>query len=513
MPSTAQTDDAARNRTEKLTNAKVKALPQPASGDYIVRDSGNRALGLAIRVYASGAKSWIVQKKLVGKPYKHVLGPFPSLNHTQAVAAALPVADQLRKQIDPKLDEKHQRAETARLQAREKLTVGVAFQKYLDRARGIDQDSSAEPHSSPVPRLSETSIRDIERAQALLSTGPLFSMPLEDLAGPHLEAELARLKAGARSSTANRGGATQAGKVMRLLRAAVNSAYKKARIVGVNPFETLAELVPNWNPSTPRDRIVASTEDDLKKWWRAVEALRSASSPQAGDSATLADYMILSLLLGGRATETLSATWDNVDLQSKTITFPATDTKNGKPLTIPYGDYAHHLLSRRYLANTKAPAPSPYVFPASRRSRDGKRTHIKSPHKAIGRVSEACGIEFSPHDLRRTFASLFNELGVNSNILEAALNHAPSGVASKHYIKRRLSKLRRHYLALEEQVLEEAGVKTAKPAARKPRKSSQTRSALARGSAFTATQATGFAAVCAAANVASDVGCGAQADR
>lgn len=479
MPSPAQTDDAARNRTENLTNAKAKALPLPASGDYIVRDSGNRALGLAIRVYASGAKSWIVQKKLVGKPYKHVLGPFPLLNHTQAVAAALPVADQLRKQIDPKLDEKRQRAETEKLQAREKRTVGVAFQEYLDHAKDTEKDDKGQQKKEPEPRLSATSIRDIEQAKTLLSTGPLFSIPLEGLAGTHLEAELARLKSGARSSTAKRGGATQAGKVLRLLRAAITRAYQKAGIVRVNPFEELARLVPDWNPSTPRKRIVGNTEHDLRKWWRAVETLRSAVGHQARDSATLADYMILSLLLGGRATETLSATWKNVDLESRTITFPATDTKNGVPLTIPYGDYAHGLLNRRHLENVESTSPSAYVFPATRRSKDKTRTHIKAPHKAIARVSEACGIKFSPHDLRRTFASLLNELGVNSNDLEAALNHAPSGVAPKHYIRQRLSKLRRHYMALEEQVLEEAGVKTVKPTNRKPRKSGQARSALA----------------------------------
>lgn len=481
MPSPAQTDDAARNRTEKLTNAKAKALPLPASGDYIVRDSGNRALGLAIRVYASGAKSWIVQKKLVGKPYKHVLGPFPLLNHTQAVAAALPVADQLRKQIDPKLDEKHQRAETAKLQAREKRTVGVAFQEYLDHAKDTEKDDKGQQKKKEDqrPRLSANSIRDIEQAKTLLSTGPLFSMPLEDLAATHLEAELARLKSGARSSTAKRGGATQAGKVLRLLRAAITRAYQKASIVRVNPFEQLAGLAPEWNPSTPREQIIGNTEHDLRKWWRAVETLRSAVGHQARDSATLADYMILSLLLGGRATETLSATWKNVDLESRTITFPATDTKNGNPLTIPYGDYAHGLLNRRHLENAKSTSPSAYVFPATRRSKDKTRTHIKAPHKAIARVSEECGIKFSPHDLRRTFASLLNELGVNSNDLEAALNHAPSGVAPKHYIRRRLSNFRRHYLALEEQVLEEAGVKTVKSTNRKPRKSDQTRSALA----------------------------------
>lgn len=479
MPSTVEPPVKQLNRTEKLTQALVKELPLPLSGDYTVRDSENRTLGLAIRVYASGAKSWIVQKKLVGKPYRHVIGPFPLFSHKQAIDAAKPVATQLWNQIDPKLDEKRQRTETERLQAREKLTVGVAFQKYLDNAKGIDRDSIKEKKKGPVPRLSETSIRDIERAQALLSTGPLLSMPLEDLAGTHLEAELARLKSGARSSTAKRGGATQAGKVLRLLRAAITTAYQRAGIVRVNPFEELAKLVPKWNPSTPRERIVANTEHDLRKWWRAVEDLRSAAGHQARDSATLADYMVLSLLLGGRATETLSATWKNVDLESRTITFPATDTKNGNPLTIPYGDYAHGLLNRRHLENAKSTSPSEYVFPATRRSKDKTRTHIKAPHKAIARVSEACGIQFSPHDLRRTFASLFNELGVNSNDLEAALNHAPSGVASRHYIQRRLSNFRRHYMALEEQVLEEAGVKTVKPTNPKPRRSSQTRSALA----------------------------------
>jgi hypothetical protein len=155
MPSTVEPRVKQINRTEKLTQAKVEELPLPPSGDYTVRDSENRALGLAVRVYASGAKSWIVQKKLVGKPYRHVIGPFPLLSHKQAIAAARPVATQLWNQIDPKLDEKRQRAETEKLQAREKRTVGVAFQEYLDHAKDTEKDDKGQQKKKPEPRLVE----------------------------------------------------------------------------------------------------------------------------------------------------------------------------------------------------------------------------------------------------------------------------------------------------------------------------------------------------------------------
>ncbi|MDO8263281.1 MAG: tyrosine-type recombinase/integrase [Gallionella sp.] len=83
---------------------------------------------------------------------------------------------------------------------------------------------------------------------------------------------------------------------------------------------------------------------------------------------------------------------------------------------------------------------------------------MNEPKKACQRVGQIAGLKFTPHDLRRTFATLFDELGVNSTTLEKALNHSPTTTASKHYIVQRLAHMRKLYQALEDKVLLEVGI-------------------------------------------------------
>ncbi len=54
----------------------------------------------------------------------------------------------------------------------------------------------------------------------------------------------------------------------------------------------------------------------------------------------------------------------------------------------------------------------------------------------MARVTAKTGIEFTHHDLRRSFATfLEGELGVHEGIVSRLLNHAPRNVTAKHYIK------------------------------------------------------------------------------
>lgn len=69
------------------------------------------------------------------------------------------------------------------------------------------------------------------------------------------------------------------------------------------------------------------------------------------------------------------------------------------------------------------------------------------------------GIKFTPHDLRRTFGTIFAELPVSEFTVEKALNHAPRTTAGKHYVKTRLEPMRKSYIAFEKAILSEAGVK------------------------------------------------------
>lgn len=439
------------NQTIKLTDAVAKGASLPKTGDYILRDINHRSIGLALRVYASGVKSWIVQKKLARAPRRFVLGHFPDMGYRKAIEEAKVVAAKVSQGIDPNLETRQRERETEDQLALEKMTVSSVFAEFLDYAR---------------QELSTETIKDYERSKELLGSGPLWKMPLLEMRGAHLEAEYRRLKARAKKGATSQGGATQASKTLRALRAAFNRKLITAEIEAADPFAKLNAILPGWYRTKQRKTIIAQAAGDLKRWWDAVEQLRNRASPQAKDSPTIADYLVLSLLFGGRRSETLRLEWENVNFKSKYVYFPADTTKSKRDHYIPFGPYAEGVLLRRHKANQEANPPSAYVFNASRRGRknkdtgeQGKRTHIKEPKRAIEMVTAISGIKFTPHDLRRTFGTIFAELPVSEFTVEQALNHAPRTTAGKHYVQTRLEPLRKSYIAFEKAILSEARVK------------------------------------------------------
>lgn len=383
------------------------------------------------------------------------------MSHRKAVEAALVVVGKIKSGIDPNLEKRQQQRKTEEGWSREKLTVQVVFTEYLERKKAV---SKANTH------------RDREVARDRLSAGRLWKLPLLEVKGSDLIEEYDRLKSTANPKRATNGGATFAGGVMRIVRAAFQDALSERELEVPNPFAKLNDKRPKWYRANARKRTVGDGEGQLARWWSAVDGLRGSNDKRATDSATIADYLTLAILFGGRKTETLSLKWSDVDLGGGIVRFRKEVTKSGVEHAIPFGSYARSLLERRKAENDARSEPSLFVFNASRRGRDkkdkvtgevisqGARTYIKEPKGAMRKVVAAAGIDFASHDLRRTFATLFEELGVSTITIEKALNHAQSTTAGQHYVHLRTNRLRHLYQDLENKILIEAGVmKAIKP--------------------------------------------------
>lgn len=448
---------AAKNASIKFTDAVAKDAALPSKGDYILRDSANRTTGLALRIYASGTKVWIVQKKVARVPRRYVVGPFPDIKYREAVTLAVGISAKVRSGVDPRLEAKERAAATEEALDREKLTVRKAFEDYC-----VEHDDAR-----------ASTKKDRDRAKAMLDGGALWRTPIFDVKAADLVTEFNRLKRSAKSRSAANGGATQASKIFRTVRAVFKRTYMLHEPDKASPFDHFNKLVPGWYKVRQRNRIVAAAEGDLKRWWAAVENLRANEAPQAADKDTMADYLLLSLLFGGRSTETRALRWSDIDLRSGVVTFPADVTKAKRAHYIPFGPFARSILERRKAENDLRDEPSAYVFNASRRGRSkkteagevllGERTYIKEPKKSVAKVVAEAGIPFSPHDVRRTFATLFEEMGVSTLAVERALNHSSQSTAGKHYVQSRLRAVRKQYETLEAQILDEAGVKWPQP--------------------------------------------------
>lgn len=445
------TDKPFQNRHVRLSMAVARASPPPPARDYIIWDTANTGLGFGLRVYSSGAKRWIVQKKQAGKPVRTKIGIFPAMTCSRALKEAKRINAEFSQGLNPNVEKKKRIQATAEAKAREALSVGFAYQEY---EKDKKEDGTVR------------SIADRRKAGELLESGKLWRRPLLEVTGEELHDEYRRLIA--RSKKGTQGGATQAGATLRWLRAAYKHATTKRRLGATSPFLLLNDLVPGWYKTKKRTNIIASHETQLATWWAAVERLRTKDKTFGEDgenrdgrmrhAGTIADYLQLSLLFGSRRCEILPLRWSEVDLENGLITFRG--TKNGKDHIIPFGTYARDVLKRRLETRNNQERKSEYVFPSSRRRRDGTYFHIQQPQNTLRWVINQSGVPFSPHDLRRTFATLAEELEtITTATLERLLNHAPSTVHGQHYVHQRMRRLRPLYERLENSILVEAGAK------------------------------------------------------
>lgn len=427
-----------------MTPAVARDAPLPEKGDYILWDLKTRYLGL--RIHAGGSKIWVVQKKLGKAPCRVNLGPFPEMTYTKACSLVADVVAKISKGFDPNLEKRQQLRETTKARMDESFTVSKSLALYID-----DKTSGGQ---APKP----LTIKDWQKSLARIEADIVGLQPLVALTGAQLADYYDTAAKKAKRLTSN-AGRTQAGRDLRYLRAAYRLCVLKYKLdtSATSPFEELNQLRKGWYLVGAKSNIVAQAEGDLAKWWSAVEGIRKQKKSH-GSRDIIADYLQLTLLWGGRRGEMLSLSWDNISLEDGIVTIFADATKNKLKHVFPITRYARELLEKRYRQNEQQTEPSSWVFPSHKINKAGERSHIVSTTSAVAAVVGACGCDFSEHDLRRTFGTLFNELGVSDYSIKKALNHAAHDTASRHYLKSRIVKIRPIYQQYEDNLLIEAGV-------------------------------------------------------
>ena len=149
------------------------------------------------------------------------------------------------------------------------------------------------------------------------------------------------------------------------------------------------------------------------------------------------------LLTASRPSESRDARWNEIDEAAKpgpTWTIPASRSKNGKALVVHLSPAAMTVLERvRDLKPENVPdAP---VFPGRIK---GAPLSELAVTRAVSRLQSACETHlreksgngaatfapFTPHDLRRTAASIVTSLGFSRFTAGLLLNHTDSSVTS-----------------------------------------------------------------------------------
>ena len=190
--------------------------------------------------------------------------------------------------------------------------------------------------------------------------------------------------------------------------------------------------------ATPRDRVLWDVSPTTTKPEAELQELRDRlPTARLQRESELTIWILLSTL--ARVGEIAKAQWKDVDLTKGVWFLP--ETKNGKAHHIHLSAFAlRHFRELHSLTGTsqwvlpgrnkrKDGTPADHVCPKSLAKQFGDRQERDTPMsgrtKATGTLALPGG-KWTPHDLRRTGATIMASLGVPVDIIEKALNHTPA---------------------------------------------------------------------------------------
>lgn len=201
-----------------------------------------------------------------------------------------------------------------------------------------------------------------------------------------------------------------------------------------------------WNKIKRRTGYIRS--DQIHDWSLAVCNTWWAGNQNHNHRAyTNQDYLLLLILSGLRREEGESLEWSNVDL--KYGTFKIVDPKNHEDLLLPMGAMLWHLMKER----KNLAGDNKYVFPG-----ETIDSHIVDKRNAREAITKNTGIQFTFHDLRRTFVTIANSLAIGSYTIKKLINHTTSeddSDTTDDYIQVTFDDLRKAMNMIEEVVLSE----------------------------------------------------------
>jgi integrase len=370
---------AAKDRGESVTSPRIKltqalctALPAKPYA-YEILDAEIRPL--RIRVRPSGHKSLEVSRKLNGRNCRSKVCTLGDLSFKDVRTTA---QELLRDMIQGRsATVKRAQAKAQALQAATlSLSVQAAVTAYID---------------------------DTERAPA---TNSGYQAMLDKHLAPWHSKRLVDISSAMVVDLHRQIGGVAANNAMRLFRATW-LANRRALDLPEPPTYILSskerESSHTWAPEKRRDRRIHPAE--LQSWWEATDTLGALGR----------NYLRFTLMTGMRRREVSSLKWEAINWTRKTLTLTEADTKAGRELVLPLTD------SMLAILHSRQSEARPFA--------------LRETKCIVSAVSERSGVPFSCHDLRRTFASIADEIGISMPVLKSLLNHsAKSNDVTLNYI-------------------------------------------------------------------------------
>lgn len=369
--------------SEKLsfTQDRIRSLALPTDmerTDYY--DTG--CPKLICRVSNTGSKSFVVLKKTSdGKTRRITLGRFPDITVSHARKMAQAVLSDLADGVDPLAEKRKQRFRS--------ITLNDLFTLYLN-------DKSD---------LREASVLDYSK-KLHQGFSDWLNKPINEITREMVLAKRKQIE----------GGRDNKFRVLRLL---MRYAVVTLKAIPENPVDVLRDG-RLWAKTKRKKRMIAS--DSLRDWYQAVLELKNEKAKV---------YLLLLLHTGLRDQDVRYLEWNDIDLNRDC--FIARDTKNHTDFTAYIAPQLKpHLLRLKALTGK-----SPFVFPGD--SSDGV---MNIPRKPIAQICQKADVEFSSHDLKRTFLTIGEAAMIPFSLLKSLANHKTDGDVTAGYINTEANTLR-----------------------------------------------------------------------
>lgn len=421
-----------------FTAESVAAIPFADKDKRIIyRDEKDRYLHVQV---SHKTKTFMVIKKAMGRTFYVTLGNFPNMTVKDARRESGKKVAELQAGVNPTRAKKERAEAEIQRQREEKakrFTLEDALKEYLED-RDLKESTKdgykrlfnlhlSDWLNKPVYEISRDMVKERHK---LIANGKRQRQTFKKkvVVTENDGATVQTLKRDAEKSPKGRNASADG--TMRVLRAVLNHAFADDEEDGrerINPVRILSKK-KSWYKVGRRQTLIKNS--DLPRWYRAVKVLENPD---------MRDFLLMLAFTGLRRNEAARLKWSNVDFEEKAFT--VVDTKNRQPHALPMSKYVFELLSARLESAAKdedGKPLSPYVFPSG-----GKAGYLQEPKRAIDAVTEATGIIFSCHDLRRTFETIAESLDLSKYTLKALLNHKQEkGDVTAGYIILNLERLR-----------------------------------------------------------------------
>jgi integrase len=354
-----------------LTDPAVRALSAPKGQRLVVYDA--KARGLCLRVTAR-TKSWSFLYRPEGstRQRRFTLGDYPAWSLAAAREKTLALRMAVQDGQDPVADRK---------QRREALTVAAMIERFIAKAK--------------------TTLRSWDAYEKLFRRNVVPAIGYRP-AGQVTRAEIANMldRIAARAPAVANG-------VHSALSSVFGWAVSEGLVAG-NPVRGLRRR----HTAPARDRVLS--DDELIAFWKATEEIAPAYR----------DALRLVLLTGQRPGEVAGMQNEEVDLANAIWRLPPSRTKNKRPHLVPLTGEALALVSR-----LKQQCETGPLIRTSR----GRQANNIALAKAFGGL-RGDGLfgdgKTTPHDLRRTAATLMGRLDIDQMTIARVLNHASTTKAT-----------------------------------------------------------------------------------